>query len=252
MDMSPRSLEKVLYFAAFVVTDPGDTQLQYKQLLNDKEYKEHVEKFRQRLQGRYGRRGYQGAFEQIDLDEEAAKLRKELTESTGQKRVRAVKRLEVVEAFRKFGNRPEWIVLDVVLVIPPGTQADGAAGRRAFRDLRPQRPLPPSHQPQQPARAFWNCAPRYHRSQRKAHASGSGRRAHRQRPPRASCDRAGQPPAEVAFGYAKRRSRRFRQNLLGKRADYSGRSVIVVGPELKMYQCGLPKEMWPWSFSSRS
>jgi len=119
LDMSPRSLEKVLYFAAFVVTDPGDTPLQHKQLLNDKEYKENVEKFGNAFKAGMGAEAIKELLKQIDLSEEAEQLRKELTESSGQKRVRAVKRLEVVEAFRKSGNHPEWIVLDVVPVIPP-------------------------------------------------------------------------------------------------------------------------------------
>ena len=244
LDMSPRSLEKVLYFAAFVVTDPGDTQLQYKQLLNDKEYKEHVEKSGSAFKAGMGAEAIKELLKQIDLDEEAAKLRKELTESTGQKRVRAVKRLEVVEAFRKSGNRPEWIVLDVVPVIPPElrpmVQLDG--GRFATSDLNDlyRRVINRNNRLKRllELRAPDIIVRNEKRMLQEAVDAliDNGRRGRPVTGP-------GNRPLKSLSDMLRGKQGRFRQNLLGKRVDYSGRSVIVVGPELKMYQCGLPKEM---------
>jgi DNA-directed RNA polymerase subunit beta' len=244
LDMSPRSLEKVLYFAAFVVTDPGDTALQYKQLLNDKEYKECVEKYGHTFKAGMGAEAVKELLKQIDLEEEAAKLRKELTESSGQKRVRAVKRLEVVEAFRKSGNRPEWIVLDVVPVIPPElrpmVQLDG--GRFATSDLNDlyRRVINRNNRLKRllELRAPDIIVRNEKRMLQEAVDAliDNGRRGRPVTGP-------GNRPLKSLSDMLRGKQGRFRQNLLGKRVDYSGRSVIVVGPELKMYQCGLPKEM---------
>ncbi len=244
LDMSPRSLEKVLYFASFVVLDPGDTPLQYKQLLNDKELKENVDKYGETFKAGMGAEAVKTLLTQVDLEQEAEKLRKELVESSGQKRIRAVKRLEVVEAFRKSGNHPDWIILDVVPVIPPElrpmVQLDG--GRFATSDLNDlyRRVINRNNRLKRllELRAPDIIVRNEKRMLQEAVDAliDNGRRGRPVTGP-------GNRPLKSLSDMLRGKQGRFRQNLLGKRVDYSGRSVIVVGPELKMYQCGLPKEM---------
>lgn len=244
LDMSPRSLEKVLYFASFVVLDPGDTPLQYKQLLNDKELKENVDKYGETFKAGMGAEAVKILLSQVDLEQEAENLRKELVESSGQKRIRAVKRLEVVEAFRKSGNQPDWIILDVVPVIPPElrpmVQLDG--GRFATSDLNDlyRRVINRNNRLKRllELRAPDIIVRNEKRMLQEAVDAliDNGRRGRPVTGP-------GNRPLKSLSDMLRGKQGRFRQNLLGKRVDYSGRSVIVVGPELKMYQCGLPKEM---------
>ena len=164
--------------------------------------------------------------------------------SSGQRRKKATKRLRVVEAFRRSGNTPEWMIFTVLPVIPPGPAPDGAARRRTLRDLRPERPVSPRDQPQQPVQAAAGARrARDHHPQREAYAAGGRRRADRQRPPWPRVSGTGNHKLKSLTDMLKGKQGRFRQNLLGKRVDYSGRSVIVVGPELKLHQCGLPKRM---------
>nr|WP_307757015.1 DNA-directed RNA polymerase subunit beta' [uncultured Christensenella sp.] len=245
LDMSPRSLEKVLYFAAFVVTDPGETPLEYKQLLTDKEYREAQAKFgEEAFSAGMGAEAVKILLKNVDLDASAKELREELKTSTGQKRIRAIKRLEVVEAFRQSGNKPEWIIMDVVPVIPPElrpmVQLDG--GRFATSDLNDlyRRVINRNNRLNRllQLRAPDIIVRNEKRMLQEAVDAliDNGRRGRPVTGP-------GNRPLKSLSDMLRGKQGRFRQNLLGKRVDYSGRSVIVVGPELKMYQCGLPKEM---------
>jgi len=245
LDMSPRDLEKVLYFASFVVTDPKSTPLEYKQLLNDKELREAQEKYGEdSFVAKMGAEGIKILLKDIDLEKTSRELKKEIASSSGQKRLRAVKRLEVIEAFRQSGNKPEWIILDCIPVIPPElrpmVQLDG--GRFATSDLNDL------------YRRVINRNNRLNRllSLRAPDIIVRNEKRMLQEAVDALIDngRRGRPvtgpgnrPLKSLSDMLRGKQGRFRQNLLGKRVDYSGRSVIVVGPELKMYQCGLPKEM---------
>jgi DNA-directed RNA polymerase subunit beta' len=245
LDISPRTLEKVLYFASYVVLDAGNTGLQYKQVLSEKEYREEMEKY-----------GY-GAFrvgmgaeailellQSIDLEKDSEELKKGLKEATGQKRARIIKRLEVVEAFRNSGNLPEWMIMTVVPVIPPDirpmVQLDG--GRFATSDLNDlyRRII---NRNNRLARLLELGAPdiivRNEKRMLQEAVDALIDNGRRGRPVTGPGNRALKSLSDMLKG----KQGRFRQNLLGKRVDYSGRSVIVVGPELKIYQCGLPKEM---------
>ena len=244
LDLSPRTLEKVLYFANYIVLDKGETDLAYKQVLTEREYQEAYDKWGDRFRVGMGAEAVKELLEAIDMEKESEELKKGLKESTGQKRARIIKRLEVVEAFRESGNKPEWMVMTVIPVIPPDlrpmVQLDG--GRFATSDLND---------------LYRRIINRNNRLKRliELHAPDiivrnekrmlqeavdalidNGRRG---RPVTGPGNRALKSLSDMLKG----KSGRFRQNLLGKRVDYSGRSVIVVGPELKIYQCGLPKEM---------
>ncbi len=244
LDIGPRQLDKVLYFANYIVTDPGFTPLEKKQLLTEREYKEMREKYEDTFEAGMGAEAVQKLLAEIDLEALSAELHEELEKATGQKRVRLLKRLECVDAFRLSGQRPEWMILNVVPVIPPDirpmVQLDG--GRFATSDLND---------------LYRRVINRHNRLKRLLELGApdiivrnekrmlqeavdalidNGRRG---RPVTGPNNRALKSLSDMLKG----KQGRFRQNLLGKRVDYSGRSVIVVGPELKMYQCGLPKEM---------
>ena len=245
LDMSPRSLEKVLYFAAFVVTDPGETPLDHKQILTDKEYREAQNQFGEdSFKAGMGAEAVKVLLKQLDLEAISNELKTELKSATGQKRVRAIKRLEVVEAFLKSGNKPEWIILDVVPVIPPElrpmVQLDG--GRFATSDLNDlyRRVINRNNRLN---RLLQLRAPdiivRNEKRMLQEAVDALRDNGRRGRP----VTGPGNRPLKSLSDMLRGKQGRFRQNLLGKRVDYSGRSVIVVGPELKMYQCGLPKEM---------
>ncbi len=243
LDLSPRVLEKVLYFASYIVLDGGETDLDYKQVLSEKEYQEARETWGNRFRVGMGAEAIKELLQAIDLETEAAELKEGLKESTGQKRARIIKRLEVVEAFRESGNQPEWMVMDVIPVIPPDlrpmVQLDG--GRFATSDLNDlyRRIINRNNRLK---RLLELGAPDIivRNEKRMLQAVDAlidnGRRG---RPVTGPGNRALKSLSDMLKG----KSGRFRQNLLGKRVDYSGRSVIVVGPELKIYQCGLPKEM---------
>ena len=245
LDMSPRSLERVLYFASYVVLDPGTTNLAYKQVISDREYHEAVQKYGEgSFRAGMGAESVKELLKAIDLDKESEKLRKEVTDSSGQKRLRAVKRLEVIEAFRKSDNKPEWIILDVIPVIPPElrpmVQLDG--GRFATSDLNDlyRRVINRNNRLK---RLLELKAPdiivRNEKRMLQEAVDALIDNGRRGRP----VTGPGNRPLKSLSDMLRGKQGRFRQNLLGKRVDYSGRSVIVVGPELKMYQCGLPKEM---------
>ena len=245
LDISPRTLEKVLYFASYIVLDPGKTSLQYKQVLSEKEYREEVEKngygtFRVGM----GAEAIQELLKAIDLEKDSETLRKALKDATGQKRARIIKRLEVVEAFRTSGNKPEWMIMTVIPVIPPDirpmVQLDG--GRFATSDLNDlyRRII---NRNNRLARLLELGAPdiivRNEKRMLQEAVDALIDNGRRGRPVTGPGNRALKSLSDMLKG----KQGRFRQNLLGKRVDYSGRSVIVVGPELKIYQCGLPKEM---------
>ena len=246
LDISPRTLEKVLYFASYVVLDPGSTSLQYKQVLSEKEYREEVEKYGGTGGFRVGMgaEAIQELLKAIDLEKDSAELRKALVDSTGQKRARIIKRLEVVEAFLSSGNRPEWMIMDVIPVIPPDirpmVQLDG--GRFATSDLNDlyRRII---NRNNRLARLLELGAPdiivRNEKRMLQEAVDALIDNGRRGRPVTGPGNRALKSLSDMLKG----KQGRFRQNLLGKRVDYSGRSVIVVGPELKIYQCGLPKDM---------
>ena len=246
LDISPRTLEKVLYFASYVVLDPGVTSLQYKQVLSEKEYREEVEKYGSSTAFRVGMgaEAIQELLKAIDLEKDSAELRKQLIDASGQKRARIIKRLEVVEAFLNSGNRPEWMIMDVIPVIPPDirpmVQLDG--GRFATSDLNDlyRRII---NRNNRLARLLELGAPdiivRNEKRMLQEAVDALIDNGRRGRPVTGPGNRALKSLSDMLKG----KSGRFRQNLLGKRVDYSGRSVIVVGPELKIYQCGLPKEM---------
>ena len=244
LDITPRNLEQVLYFSQYIVTDPGSTPLEKMQLLSEKQYYDMREKYEDDFQAEMGAEAIQKLLKEIDLEELSAQLRKELENATGQKRVRLLKRLEVADAFRLSGNRPEWMILDVLPVIPPDirpmVQLDG--GRFATSDLND---------------LYRRVINRNNRLRRLLELSAPdiivrNEKRMLQEAVDALIDngRRGRPvtgpnnrPLKSLSDMLKGKQGRFRQNLLGKRVDYSGRSVIVVGPELKIYQCGLPKEM---------
>ncbi|CAM3936411.1 DNA-directed RNA polymerase subunit beta' [Mesobacillus zeae] len=244
LDMSPRALEEVIYFASYVVTETGDTALEKKQLLSEKEYRAYRDKYGNKFQAAMGAEAIKKLLSDIDLDKEVEFLKEELKTAQGQRRTRAIKRLEVLEAFRNSGNEPSWMILDVLPVIPPElrpmVQLDG--GRFATSDLndlyrrvinrnnRLKRLLDlgaPSIIVQNEKRMLQEAVDALIDNGRRGRpVTGPGNR-----------------PLKSLSHMLKGKQGRFRQNLLGKRVDYSGRSVIVVGPNLKMYQCGLPKEM---------
>ena len=244
LDMSPRALEEVIYFASYVVIEPGATNLESKQLLSEKEYRAYREKFGATFEAAMGAEAIKRLLGKIDLEDETYSLKEELKSAQGQRRTRAIKRLEVVESFRNSGNSPEWMILDVLPVIPPElrpmVQLDG--GRFATSDLndlyrrvinrnnRLKRLLDlgaPSIIVQNEKRMLQEAVDALIDNGRRGRpVTGPGNR-----------------PLKSLSHMLKGKQGRFRQNLLGKRVDYSGRSVIVVGPNLKMYQCGLPKEM---------
>ena len=245
LDISPRMLEKVLYFALYIVTDPGNVrELQKKQMLNEKEYRDMREKYEDDFRAGMGAEAIQALLAEIDLDKESEELKTELENSSGQKRVRILKRLEVVEAFRLSGNRPEWMIMDAVPVIPPDlrpmVQLDG--GRFATSDLNDlyRRVINRNNRLK---RLLELGAPdiivRNEKRMLQEAVDALIDNGRRGRPVTGPNNR----PLKSLSDMLKGKQGRFRQNLLGKRVDYSGRSVIVVGPELKMYQCGLPKEM---------
>ncbi|OIK12033.1 DNA-directed RNA polymerase subunit beta' [Bacillus sp. MUM 13] len=244
LDMSPRALEEVIYFASYVVTETGDTSLEKKQLLSEKEYRAYREKYGKKFQAAMGAEAIKKLLQDIDTEKEVESLKEELKTAQGQRRTRAIKRLEVLEAFRNSGNEPSWMILDVLPVIPPElrpmVQLDG--GRFATSDLndlyrrvinrnnRLKRLLDlgaPSIIVQNEKRMLQEAVDALIDNGRRGRpVTGPGNR-----------------PLKSLSHMLKGKQGRFRQNLLGKRVDYSGRSVIVVGPNLKMYQCGLPKEM---------
>ncbi|MCJ7843044.1 DNA-directed RNA polymerase subunit beta' [Lederbergia sp. NSJ-179] len=244
LDMSPRALEEIIYFASYVVTDVGDTTLDKKQLLSEKEYRVYREKYGAKFQASMGAEAIKKLLQDIDLEKEVEHLKEELKTAQGQRRTRAIKRLEVLEAFRHSGNNPDWMILDVLPVIPPElrpmVQLEG--GRFATSDLndlyrrvinrnnRLKRLLDlgaPSIIVQNEKRMLQEAVDALIDNGRRGRpVTGPGNR-----------------PLKSLSHMLKGKQGRFRQNLLGKRVDYSGRSVIVVGPNLKMYQCGLPKEM---------
>jgi DNA-directed RNA polymerase subunit beta' len=244
LDMSPRALEEVIYFAAYIVTDAGDTPLEKKQLLSEKEYRTYYDKYGKSFKAQMGAEAIRKLLQDIDLEKEAEALKEELKTVSGQRRTRAIRRLEVMESFRNSGNDPSWMVLDVLPVIPPEirpmVQLDG--GRFATSDLndlyrrvinrnnRLKRLLDlgaPSIIVQNEKRMLQESVDALIDNGRRGRpVTGPGNR-----------------PLKSLSHMLKGKQGRFRQNLLGKRVDYSGRSVIVVGPNLKMYQCGLPKEM---------
>jgi DNA-directed RNA polymerase subunit beta' len=244
LDMSPRLLEKVLYFASYVVTDPGRTPLVYKQILNEAEYREYRDQHGAAFQAEMGAEAIRRLLEEIDLDQMAAELRAELKNVRGQRKIRAIRRLEVVEAFRNSGNRPEWMILDVIPVIPPElrpmVQLDG--GRFATSDLNDlyRRVINRNNRLK---RLLELQAPdiivRNEKRMLQEAVDALIDNGRRGRPVTGPGNRALKSLSDLLKG----KQGRFRQNLLGKRVDYSGRSVIVVGPSLNIHQCGLPKEM---------
>ena len=244
LDMSPRALEEVIYFAAYIVTEPGNTPLEKKQLLSEKEYRAYYDKYGKSFKAEMGAEAIRKLLQDIDLDKEVTTLREELKTAQGQRRTRAIKRLEVMEAFRNSGNDTSWMVLDVLPIIPPEirpmVQLDG--GRFATSDLND---------------LYRRVINRNNRLKRLLDLGAPGiivqnEKRMLQEAVDALIDngRRGRPvtgpgnrPLKSLSHMLKGKQGRFRQNLLGKRVDYSGRSVIVVGPNLKMYQCGLPREM---------
>jgi DNA-directed RNA polymerase subunit beta' len=245
LDMSPRSLEKILYFASYVVLDPKDTPLLKKQLLNEKEYREAVDKYGdESFTAGMGAEAVKVLLQEIGLERLAGELKEELKTSTGQKKVRIIRRLEVVESFRKSGNRPEWMIIDVIPVIPPDlrpmVQLDG--GRFATSDLNDLYRRVINRNNRLKKLLDLGAPDIIVRNEKRMLQEAvdalidNGRRGRPVTGP-------GNRPLKSLSDMLKGKQGRFRQNLLGKRVDYSGRSVIVVGPELKMYQCGLPKEM---------
>ncbi|HID4739118.1 TPA: DNA-directed RNA polymerase subunit beta' [Staphylococcus aureus] len=244
LDMSPRALEEVIYFASYVIVDPGPTGLEKKTLLSEAEFRDYYDKYPGQFVAKMGAEGIKDLLEEIDLDEELKLLRDELESATGQRLTRAIKRLEVVESFRNSGNKPSWMILDVLPIIPPEirpmVQLDG--GRFATSDLND---------------LYRRVINRNNRLKRLLDLGAPGiivqnEKRMLQEAVDALIDngRRGRPvtgpgnrPLKSLSHMLKGKQGRFRQNLLGKRVDYSGRSVIAVGPSLKMYQCGLPKEM---------
>ncbi|MBO5336116.1 MAG: DNA-directed RNA polymerase subunit beta', partial [Lachnospiraceae bacterium] len=244
LDLSPRILEKVLYFASYIVLDAGETNLEYKQVLSEKEYQDARETWGNKFRVGMGAEAIKELLQAIDLEKDAVELKSGLKESSGQKRARIIKRLEVVEAFRGSGNLPEWMIMDTIPVIPPDlrpmVQLDG--GRFATSDLNDlyRRIINRNNRLK---RLLELGAPdiivRNEKRMLQEAVDALIDNGRRGRPVTGPGNRALKSLSDMLKG----KSGRFRQNLLGKRVDYSGRSVIVVGPELKIYQCGLPKEM---------
>ncbi len=244
LDISPRTLDKVLYFANYIVLDPGTTELTYRQVLTEKEYREKRDKYGDGFRAGMGAEAIQELLKNIDLERESAELKTQLEDASGQKRARIIKRLEVVEAFRLSGNRPEWMILNAIPVIPPDlrpmVQLDG--GRFATSDLNDlyRRII---NRNNRLSRMLALGAPdiivRNEKRMLQEAVDALIDNGRRGRP----VTGPGNRPLKSLSDMLKGKQGRFRQNLLGKRVDYSGRSVIVVGPELKIYQCGLPKEM---------
>lgn len=244
LDVSPRSLEKVLYFASYIVLDPGDTPLMKRQLLNESEYREYRDKYGSTFKVGMGAEAIKKLLEELDLDKMSTELRQELKEVSGQRKIRAIRRLEVTEAFRKSGNRPDWMIMDVVPVIPPElrpmVQLDG--GRFATSDLNDLYRRVINRNNRLKRLLDLGAPDIIVRNEKRMLQEAvdalidNGRRGRPVTGP-------GNRPLKSLSDMLKGKQGRFRQNLLGKRVDYSGRSVIVVGPELKLHQCGLPKEM---------
>ena len=245
LDMSPRNLEKVLYFAAYVVIDPGSTRFSARQVITEKEYRDAVEEFgKNSFRAKMGAEAVKELLVAININEMAEELREEFRSSSGQKKVRIIKRLEVVEAFKKSGNRPDWMILDVLPVLPPElrpmVQLDG--GRFATSDLNDlyRRVINRNNRLN---KLLQLGAPeiivRNEKRMLQEAVDALFDNGRRGRPVTGAGNRALKSLSDMLKG----KQGRFRQNLLGKRVDYSGRSVIVVGPELKLHQCGLPKEM---------
>ena len=244
LDLSPRTLERVLYFASYIVLDPGETNLMKKQVLSEAEYQQAYETYGNAFRARMGAEAIKELLQEIDLDKEYEELRTELENASGQKRARIIKRLEVVEAFKESGNRPEWMILDCIPVIPPDlrpmVQLDG--GRFATSDLNDlyRRIINRNNRLK---RLLDLGAPdiivRNEKRMLQEAVDALIDNGRRGRPVTGPGNRALKSLSDLLKG----KNGRFRQNLLGKRVDYSGRSVIVNGPELKIYQCGLPKEM---------
>jgi len=244
LDMSPRVLEKVLYFASYIVTEPGDTPLMKKQILTEKEYCDMREKYEDDFKAGMGADAIRELLREIDIEQLSVELKEELNNATGQKKMRLIKRLEVVEAFRLSGNRPEWMIMEVIPVIPPElrpmVQLDG--GRFATSDLNDLYRRVINRNNRLKRLLDLNAPDIIVRNEKRMLQEAvdslidNGRRG---RPVTGPNNRALKSLSDMLKG----KQGRFRQNLLGKRVDYSGRSVIVVGPELKIYQCGLPKEM---------
>ena len=245
LDLSPRTLEKILYFASYIVLDPGTSSLSYKQVLTEKEYREAQEQYGwDSFRAGMGAESILELLKAIDLDKESEEMQAELESASGQKRAKLIKRLEVVEAFRKSGNRPEWMIMTVIPVIPPDirpmVQLDG--GRFATSDLNDlyRRII---NRNNRLARLLELGAPdiivRNEKRMLQEAVDALIDNGRRGRPVTGPGNRALKSLSDMLKG----KQGRFRQNLLGKRVDYSGRSVIVVGPELKIYQCGVPKEM---------
>ena len=244
LDISPRNLEKVLYFASYIVTDPGDTQLEYKEILTEQQYREAREQYGNRFKAGMGAEAVRQLLCEVELEPLAVELREQLAGAQGQKKVRVVRRLEAIEALRKSNNRPEWMILEVVPVIPPElrpmVQLDG--GRFATSDLNDlyRRVINRNNRLK---RLLELGAPdiivRNEKRMLQEAVDALIDNGRRGRP----VTGPGSRPLKSLSDMLKGKQGRFRQNLLGKRVDYSGRSVIVVGPELKFYQCGLPKKM---------
>ena len=244
LDMSPRSLEKVLYFASYIVIDGGDTPLYEKQLLTEAEYREAYEKYGNEFKAGMGAEAIKEILSKIDLDEEVRDLKLQLKDATGQKKIRIIRRLEVLEAFRQSGNRPEWIIISAIPVIPPDlrpmVQLDG--GRFATSDLNDLYRRVINRNNRLKRLLDLGAPDIIVRNEKRMLQEAvdalidNGRRGRPVTGP-------GNRPLKSLSDMLKGKQGRFRQNLLGKRVDYSGRSVIVVGPELKFYQCGLPKKM---------
>jgi len=244
LNMSPRNLEKVLYFAAYIVLDPGDTDLTHKELLTEQQYRQYKEDYGNSFRAAMGAEAIRELLADIDLDELSKELRVELKESTGQKRIRIVRRLEVIEAMRISGNKPEWMIMQAIPVIPPElrpmVQLDG--GRFATSDLNDLYRRVINRNNRLKRLLDLGAPDIIVRNEKRMLQEAvdalidNGRRGRPVTGP-------GSRPLKSLSDMLKGKQGRFRQNLLGKRVDYSGRSVIVVGPELKFYQCGLPKKM---------
>lgn len=244
LDISPRSLEKVLYFASYIVLDPGDTPLMKRQLLTENEYREYRDKYGNAFKVGMGAEAIKTLLEELDLEKMSKELRQELKEVSGQRKIRAIRRLEVTEAFRKSGNHPDWMIMDIVPVIPPElrpmVQLDG--GRFATSDLNDLYRRVINRNNRLKRLLDLGAPDIIVRNEKRMLQEAvdalidNGRRGRPVTGP-------GNRPLKSLSDMLKGKQGRFRQNLLGKRVDYSGRSVIVVGPELKLHQCGLPKEM---------
>ncbi|MDR0851617.1 MAG: DNA-directed RNA polymerase subunit beta', partial [Clostridiales Family XIII bacterium] len=244
LNLSPKNLEKVLYFAAYIVTDPGETDLKYMDILAEEQYREYKEQYKEGFKAGMGAEAIRELLTKIDLDTLSASMREDLKTATGQKKIKLVRRLEVIEALRASGNKPEWMILEVIPVIPPDirpmVQLDG--GRFATSDLNDLYRRVINRNNRLVRLLELNAPDIIVRNEKRMLQEAvdalidNGRRGRPVTGP-------GSRPLKSLSDMLKGKQGRFRQNLLGKRVDYSGRSVIVVGPELKFYQCGLPKKM---------